>query len=74
MRSGGYVRSGRRRLILRQAAADGFEIQPALLGRLDGAAHRLAQERRDDNSSLLHIQHDRAGAAVGDRLRRRWQP
>ena len=55
-RSRGHVRSGGRSLLAGHAAADCIHFQANVLGRFDGAAHRLAYKRRHFDSALLYVQ------------------
>jgi len=44
MRSGSHMRARWRRLFLRHAAANGFQLQASFLGSFHGASHGLANE------------------------------
>src|SRR5215468_8327012 len=63
------MRAGRGSLFTRQAAAHRVQFEAAVLGRLDGAANTLADERRHFDATLLDIENDRALGRLGLRGR-----
>ena len=54
------MRSGRWGLLPRYPAAHCIQIQSAFLGHFNRGSNPFAQERWNDNSALLDIQHNRA--------------
>ena len=57
---GCHVRAGQRRLLARDAAANGVEVEAGILRRLNRDAQILAEERRDLDPSFFHIENHRS--------------
>jgi hypothetical protein len=64
-RSCGHVRSGHRRLLAGDSAADGIQFETCVLGSFHGSPYGLAYEGWHLNSALLDVEYN------GSTLRKR---
>src|SRR5581483_7532039 len=62
-----HMRTRRRRLFVANATAQGVQLQSTLLGHFNRRTHSLSDERRNHNSTLLNIKHDRAAGWIRNR-------